>query len=342
MSRSMLCGRPSGHILGGEVPPVRAAFSIVCVSTLAALIACGGGRPPRRADSYGYVAVDSLSIDLTSARGTVLNTPRAIYYSAGIPMPALIRFDIYNRDEVDASGNPYPQTVPALVMTLGAGPAGDFFAGRATIPVSLELQLGGMRAYASDEALAGCRAWISVSPLDSAVIQLDFNFSFLRGSSSYSGEYSGEVSFPGVAIPPSPPAYPNWAVPDTLFFETDSLSFRPRYFASLEETFGGVSIYTIYAFTDPIEGRPPSKISQTCLRVRIPAELALGQPVPAVAEAYVVNGPDTLSWYAGYAYGWVRAAEQNGVLAGQLQFQGNGSEMATRFRGGGSFAAPIK
>jgi hypothetical protein len=313
----------------------------VCVAVLALLQACGGSSQGRQASSFGYVAIDTLAIELTAARGTVLNTPRSIYW-AGVPMPALIRFDMYDLRDVDRSGVPLPQAVPAIVLTLAAGPGGDFYAGRASIPVSLELQLGGIRAYASDEALAGCRAWISVSPLDSAIVQLDFDFSFDRGSSHYSGEYSGEVAFPGVAIPPEPPTYPNWAVPDTLIFDTDSLHFIPRYFASIEDAYGTIDVFTIYAFIEPLVGRPPSKVSQTCLRTRIPADLAIGMPVPAVMEAFVVDGPDTLTWYSGYAYGWVSAVEQNGVLTGQMQFQGNGSERATLFRGGGSFAAPIK
>lgn len=321
---------------------MRNALVVILVCALAACVACGGRRrPPRQAETFGYVAIDSLGVDLSSAHGTVLNTPRSIYW-AGVPMPALARIDIYAQEDVDASGTPLPHAVPVLVVTLGPGPEGDFFAGRATIPASLEIQLAGVRAYASDEALAGCRVWLSASPLDSALVQLEFEFSFERGQSFYTGTYSGEVAFPGVAIPPSPPAYPDWQIPDTLFFQTDSLSFVPRYFASLEETYAGLPVYTIYAFPEPFEGRPPSKVSQTCLRVRIPAELALGLPVPAVTEAYVVNGPDTLSWSAGYAYGWVQAEERNGVLVGRLHFQGNGSEMATLFRGGGSFAAPIK
>jgi hypothetical protein len=328
--------------LGQEVSPVRKAIAVGLVIALAACIACGGRRRhPREAESFGYIAVDSMSVELSSGHGTVLNTPRSIYW-AGVPMPALVRLDIYAQDDVNSSGTPLPEAVPALVITLGAGPDGDFFAGRATVPASLELQLAGTRAYVSDEALTGCRVWLSANPLDSALVQLEFQFSFERGSSFYTGEYSGQVAFPGVAIPPSPPAYPDWPLPDTLFFQTDSLSFVPQYFASIEETFGGTDVYTIYAFPESFEGRPPSKVSQTCLRVRLPVDLAIGMPVPAATEAYVVDGPDTLSWFAGYAYGWIQAEEQNGVLVGRLHFQGNGSEMATLFRGGGSFAAPIK
>jgi hypothetical protein len=309
--------------------------------SLMVLPACGAHHRGGRAGSYGFVAIDSMSVDLSTARGTVLNTPRTIYW-AGVPMPALLRFDIYSRSDVASSGQPLPQAVPALVLTLAAGPDGRFYAGRASIPAALELQLGGVRAYASDEALAGCRVCISNSPLDSAIVHLQFEFSFMRGPSTYSGEYEGDIAFPGVAIPPQPPAYPSWHVSDTLFFDTDSLHFLPRYFASLRETFGRVEAYTVYAFIDPMPGRPPSKISQTCLRTRIPVELAVGTPVPMVAEAYIVSGPDTLAWSAGYAYGWISAEPVNGVLRGQMQFQGNGSERATHFRGGGRFAAPIK
>ncbi len=312
-------------------------------SSAALLCSCGGGgRVHPAALPNGHITVDSLTVELGGSRGSVLNTPRSVCW-AGIAMPALARVEIYDSAvPVDELGIPAPGTTPSVAVTLAAGPDGNFFAGRSAVPVAMEIQLGGMTIYVPDEALASCRARLSSSPLDSTIVQFDLEFAFAKGSSRLTGEYSSLVSFPGTARPPAPPVYPAWEPEDTLFFEVEGRTFSPRYCASVEEIFGEEPVYTIYAFVEPFSGRPPSKVTQTCLRVRIPRDLATGSPVPAATEAFVVEGPDTLFWYCGFAYGWLEASEESGVLLGRLQFQGNGSEQAVLIRGGGRFSAPLK
>lgn len=286
--------------------------------------------------------IDNMRFEVGTGRGSILNSPRSITWN-GIAMPALAEIDLYPPDAVlDESGLPSQAGTPCVTVVIPAGPHGDFYAGHTTIPASLTMQLAGVNVFVPDTTLAACRVCLSASPLDTPVVDLHLELDFIRGETSFYGIYDGPITFPGVSIPASDPVYPAWQPPDTLFFETEGMRFKPRYLAAFEETLAGEETYTIYAFTEPFQGTPPSKVGRTCLRLRVPQELATGAPVAVRAEAFVAERGDTLSWVAGFAYGWIEVSEEGGVLSGRTAFQGNGGVQAVRFFGGGCFAAPVK
>jgi hypothetical protein len=314
---------------------------MILSAAIAVASACGGGGR-ETGPSQGFVLIDGMRFEVGLGRGTVLNTPRAITW-AGVAMPALLKVDLYAADALlDETGLPSVAETPCITLVIPSGPDGDFYAGRATIPASLEMQLAGVRVFIPDSSLAACRVWVSSSPLDTALVDLHLDFDFERGQSSYVGSYLGPISFPGVAQPDSLPVYPAWEPADTLFFDVEGSRFQPRFSAAFVEDLGGTDTYSIYAFMEPFAGSPPTKVGRTCLRLRLPSDMAVGAPVPARAEAFVVTATDTLVWSAGYAYGWIEVVEQNGVLTGRVAFQGNGNESAVRFYGGGPILAPIK
>ncbi len=317
------------------IPAVLLGLCIVATS-------CGGRQSREGLPPPGYVLIDDMRFEVGLGRGSLLNTPRAVTWN-GIAMPALAEIDLYSADAaLDESGLPSRAETPCITVVVPAGPNGDFFAGRATIPASLTMQLAGVNVFVPDTTLAACRVCLSASPLDTPLVDLSLELDFVRGETSFFGTYEGPISFPGVSRPASDPAYPVWQPPDTLFFETEGMRFRPRYLAAFEETLAGEDTYTVYAFTEPFQGTPPTKVGRTCLRLRVPRELATGTPVPVRAEAFVVERGDTLSWVAGFAYGWIELSEEDGILTGRTAFQGNGGVQAVRFFGGGRFAAPIK
>lgn len=307
---------------------------------LAACVACGGGET-RAPHLMGSVTVDGIEFGLGGARGSVLNAPRTVYW-AGVAMPALVRIDLFGLDvPVDGMGLPSGDAFPSLSLFLPAGPGGDFFAGRPAIPASLEMQLGGVKTFIPESLLVNCSVMLSASPLDTSIVDVTLSFSFDRGDSHYEGAYDCPACFPGIAATEAP-AYPSAALPDTLAFTTGGDILRPLFLAAMRENAAGTDCYTVYAFTEPYTGTVPSKSLQTHLRFGIPEELAVGLPVPTRVEALVTAPGDTLACSAGYAFCWVSAVVDGSVLRGEVQFQGNGSEGATRFCGGGPFEAPIK
>ncbi len=320
---------------------LRATLTIASISLACLATACGNGGP-RPPENRGSVSVDGICFELGGARGSVLNTPRAVYW-AGVAMPALARIDIFGMDvQVDDAGLALTEATPTVTMLFPSGPRGDFFAGRPSIPSSMEMQLGNIKVFVPESLLAGCRATLSASPLDTGMVDLELLCSFDRGDSHYDLEYEGTICFPGVALPPSPPAYPAWQAPDTLFFEMDGMRFQPYFFAAVEGMVAGQQVYTVYAFTEPFQGTPPSKATQTCLRFTIPIDLVDGHPVNTGVDAFVFMPGDTLSRSATRSFCWAEATVDGRVVTGRMQFQGNGSEPATRFLGGGRFTAPIK
>ncbi|HRY61312.1 MAG TPA: hypothetical protein P5266_03865 [Candidatus Fermentibacter sp.] len=317
---------------GGRLAPAAAL--------MAACVACGGGEP-RAPHLMGSVTVDGIEFGLGGARGSVLNAPRTVYW-AGVAMPALVRIDLFGLDvPVDDMGLPPGDAFPSLSLFLPAGPGGDFFTGRPAIPASLEMQLGGVKTFIPESLLVNCSVVLSASPLDTSIVDVALSFSFDRGDSHYEGTYDCPVCFPGVSATEAP-AYPSSALPDTLVFTTGGGSLRPLFLAAMREDDAGTDSYTVYAFTEPYTGSVPSKAMQTNLRFGIPVALADGLPVPTRVEALVTAPGDTLVFSAGYAFCWVSAVAEGSVLRGEVQFQGNGSESATRFSGGGPFEAPIK
>ncbi|NLP06119.1 hypothetical protein GX411_09245 [Candidatus Fermentibacteria bacterium] len=317
-------------------------FPAVLLSVSLVSVSCGGGRTRESPPPPGYVMIDDMRFELGLGRGVLLNTPRAITWN-GIAMPALAEIDLYSSHAVmDESGLPSRAETPCMTLVIPAGPRGDFYAGRTTIPASLTMQMAGVNVFVPDTTLTACRAYLAASPLDTPVVDLHLELDFIRGETSFYGIYDGPITFPGVSIPASDPVYPAWQPPDTLFFETEGMRFQPKYLAAFEETLAGEDTYTIYAFTEPFQGTPPSKVDRTCLRLRVPQELATGTPVPVRAEAFVAERGDTLSWVAGFAFGWIELSEEDGMLTGRTAFQGNGGVQAVRFFGGGRFTTPIK
>lgn len=313
---------------------------VVTAALLAACIACGGGEA-RAPHLMGSVTVDGIEFGLGGARGSVLNAPRTVYW-AGVAMPALVRIDLFGLDvPVDDMGLPPGDAFPSLSLFLPAGPGGDFFAGRPAIPASLEMQLGGIKTFIPESLLVNCSVVLSRSPLDTSIVDVTLSFSFDRGDSHYEGTYDCPVCFPGVAASEAP-SYPSAPLPDTLMFSTGGSTLRPLFLAAMRENTAGADCYTVYAFTEPYTGSVPSKAVQTNLSFGIPEALTDGRPVPTRVEALVTAPGDTLVRSAGYAFCWVSAIVDGSVLRGEVQFQGNGSEAATLFYGGGPFEAPIK
>ncbi len=312
----------------------------VAVVALSAILACGGeARAPHL---MGSVTVDGIEFGLGGARGTVLNMPRTVYW-AGVAMPALVEIELFGLDvQVDDMGLPSGEAIPSLTMMLAAGPDGDFYAGHAAIPASLEMQLGGIRSFIPESLLVHCSVLLSSSPLDTSIVDVDLSFDFYKGDSHYQGSYVCPICFPGVADAEAAPPYPAIALADSLFFEVPGDTLRPLFFAAVQEQRSGVDCYTVYAFTEPYAGSVPSKAEQTKLSFVIPVGLADGESVPTIVEANVATPEDTLSYYAGYAFCWASGRVVGSVLEGSVLFQGNGSEAATRFLGGGRFSAPVK
>lgn len=312
----------------------------VAAVALSALLACGGeARAPHL---MGSVTVDGIEFGLGGARGTVLNMPRTVYW-AGVAMPALVEIELFGLDvQVDDMGLPSGEAIPSLTMMISAGPGGDFYAGRAAIPASLEMQLGGIRSFIPESLLVNCSVRLSSSPLDTSIVDVDLSFDFYKGDSHYQGSYVCPVCFPGVADAEAAPPYPAIALTDSLFFEVPGDTLRPLFFAAVQEQRSGMDCYTVYAFTEPYTGSVPSKAEQTNLNFTIPVGLADGGPVPTIVEADVAAQGDTLSYYAGYAFCWASGRVVGSVLEGSVLFQGNGSETATQFLGGGRFSAPVK
>ncbi len=319
----------------------RLSGSVALCALSAACLSCGGGEV-REPHLRGAITVDGIEFGLGGARGTVLNTPRTVYW-AGVAMPALVRIDLYGMDvDVDEMGLPANDAFPALTLMIPAGPDGDFYAGEDAIPASMEMQLGGVRTFIPESLLINCTVSLSASPLDTSIVDLGMYFAFDRGDSFYEGEYDCPVCFPGVPASESPPAYPSHQLPDSLFFTAASDTLRPMFYAAMEEQYAGKDCFSVYAFTEPYTGSVPSKAGQTCLLFRIPADRADGEPVPTFVEACVISQGDTLGLSAGYAFCWATGRVEGSVLEGSVQFQGNGSEQATGFMGGGPYTAPIK
>jgi len=313
---------------------------IVAVLVLSVLLECGGeARAPHL---MGSVTVDGSEFGLGGASGTVLNMPRTIYW-AGVAMPAFVQIELFGLDvRVDDMGLPSGEAFPSLTMMLAAGPDGNFYAGHAAIPASLEMQLGGIRNFVPESLLVNCSVRLSASPLDTSIVDVDLTFDFYKGDSHYQGSYVCPVCFPGVVDAAAAPPYPAMSLSDSLFFEVSGDTLRPNFFDAVLERRAGVDCYTVYAFTEPYAGSVPAKSRQTKLSFVIPVELADGEPVPTVVQAHVATPEDTLSCYAGYAFCWASGRIVGSVLEGSVLFQGNGSEAATRFFGGGRFSAPVK
>jgi hypothetical protein len=260
-----------------------------------------------------------------------------------MPMPAFVKIDFFGTDvPADETGLATTESFPCLSLMLPSGPGGDFFAGSPVIPVSMEMQLGGIKVFIPDSLLPNCRVTLSASPLDTSIVDVEMSFSFDRGDSHYEGEYSSPVCFPGVALPSAPPFYPPSIPPETLVFCAAGDTFRPVFFSAIEEPYGGAECYSVYAFTEPFTGAMPSKAEQTRLRFRIPVDRVDGRPVDATVDALILTPADTVFLSAGYAFCWAEGQVDGTVLRGTIHFQGNGSETATFFWGGGPFTAPIK
>lgn len=312
---------------------------MLAVTAAALLAACGGVREP---DVRGSVSVDGISTELGGARGTVLNTPRAVYWG-GIAMPALARIDLFGTEvPVDAQGLAIESAVPLVTFTVPAGPGGDFYAGTRVMPASLEMQLGGVKVFVPDSLLCGCRVSLSGNPLESGVVGVEMSLAFEKGHASYEGSFSGAVCFPGTATPAVPPGYPAWPLPDSVWFSAADSVFRPAFFAAIDRTICGREFCEVYAFLEPFAGSPPAKVTQSCIRFLVPVESMDGEPASTMVEIFLFLPDDTLAFSAGTAYCWASAVRTGTAVEASFQFQGNGSTQATALAGGGSFTAPVK
>jgi hypothetical protein len=309
------------------------------------LFGCGGDQPQVNVESEGSLLVDGIALPLGRARASLINTPNPVHW-AGVPMPAVLKVNIFAEHDIPSSAVGEATGQPALSFMIGAGPQGDFYNGRWVIPDGLELIAQGIKNYPTLEALPSCRVRITGNPLLENDINYEIEFCFTKGDTEYESSCNGLVTvFTSTEYDQENlPTYPPQAPPDSFCFHLAGDTLFPVQFITVEDRTEKVDIFSVFAFLEPydITSGDPRKSGQSHLVFRLPERMAHGQPVQTDAMAIVYTDSDSLLAYASPVFGYVEASKKGGTLEGVLNFQNNGSSGATGFHGGGAFTALIK
>lgn len=317
----------------------------VAMPLLLLLLGCGQEGAQVSVESEGSLLVDGIALPLGRARATLLNSPNPVHW-AGVPMPAILKVDIYTERDIPSSAVGEATGQPALSFMVGAGPDGDFYNGRWVFPDALQLIAQGIKTYPTREALPACRVRLTGNPFLENEINYEVEFCFTKGDTEYESSCNGMVMvFSSKEYDPEDlPSYPPRALPDTFSFHLAEDTLVPTQFIAVEDRTEKVDVYSVFAFIEPfdISNADPRKSGQSHLRFRLPERMAHGQPVQTDVSATVYSDSDSVSAYASPVFGYVEAVRKGGTLEGVLNFQNNGSASATRFYGGGTFKALIK